>query len=85
MSPGGETHAFAGRRAHDEEVLPHLARTARLHAAAVPSARREAFAHVHDPVGAEAADRLAALGVDRLEIPVDRKQQPLSRPSSLCQ
>jgi hypothetical protein len=59
------------------KVLPHLAGTPRLNAAVRAFGTPEAFAHVHGPVGAEAANRLAALRVDRLEIPIDRKQQPL--------
>ena len=69
--------SLAGRRSHNQQVLPHFAGAPRLHAAVRAFSAPQALSHVDDPVGAEAPDRLAALRVNGLQIAVDGKDQPL--------
>ena len=73
---GRRDERFAGRRPQDDEVLPDLAGAVGLDASSLLRSR-ETDAQIDRAVFTERQDRLAGRGVNRLQVAVDREQQPL--------
>ena len=73
---GRRDERFAGRRSQDDEVLPDLSGAVGLDASRLLRSR-ETDAQIDRAVFAERQDRLAGRGVNRLQVAVDREQQPL--------